>query len=261
MTYAESAAPPRTRPPLLDVLAAEWTRLWTVRSTWLSFALAAVVMVGLASLLALDEASTPRPGPAPEAWVAGEIGFFPAQFALLLPVILAVTGEYATGAITTTLQWTPRRHVVVLARTVVTVGVAAALTALLALAADLAAWVLLPSAQMTVAGAGGSIAMLTGVLAATALLSVGIAFLVRSTAGALSAVFLLVLVLPVMLPLFGVPWLETLAAALPGAAVMYLVLEEGPVAMTLTSAAVTLAAWTAAALAAGTASFLRGDAT
>ena len=104
-----------------------------------------------------------------------------------------------------------------------------------------------------------SLATAACVVAGGSLPAAGLGFLLRSTAGALASVFLLVLVLPLVLPAFGVDWLETVGAHLPGGAVAHLLSEDVP-GLTGTSAVVVLAAWSVAATAAGAVSFLRRDA-
>ena len=123
----------------------------------------------------------------------------PAQFALLALALIAVTSDYATGGIVPTLQWTPRRRVLFLARTVVPVLIATGVGVLLALACR---------ARGLRRGAGRSspcradegldvLGTVAFVFAAGTVLAVGLGFLLRNTAGALVTVFLLMLVLPI----------------------------------------------------------------
>ena len=56
----------------------------------------------------------------------------------------------------------------------------------------------------TAGDAAESLGRIAAVLVAGGVLAVGVALLLRSTAGALATVFLLQLVLPAMLPSFGV---------------------------------------------------------
>ena len=97
--------------------AAEWTRLWTVKATWWFLAAAAVVMVGLGTIAGFEAADDPCPPRASRPGAAPSIATMPAQFALLALALIAVTADYATGGIVPTLQWTPRRTVLFLART------------------------------------------------------------------------------------------------------------------------------------------------
>lgn len=251
--------------PLARAAAAEWTRIWTVRTTWWCLLAAAVSILGMATLLALDLAGSPdRPGPWPWAWEAGQIALVPGQFALLVLVLLAVTSEYATGSITATLQWTPRRWHVLLTRAVVPTAVAIAAGVVLVLAADLTAWAIFPGLRMSGGGLAASLGLVAGVLTAGSLIAVGAGLLLRSTAGALALVFLTLLVLPFLLPVFGVAWLTSAASYLPGAAATFLLLlEVEPLTETLSAASATaiLAGWAAAALLAGGLSFLTRDST
>ncbi|GAB3365553.1 hypothetical protein [Modestobacter lapidis] len=241
---------------LARAAAAEWTRMWTVRTTWWCLLAAAVTVVGLGLTFGIDVGGDP--GGAPPAQLAGEIAVLPGQFALLVLVLLAVTPEYATGAIGTTLQWTPRRGVLLAARVGMPVAVATAAGVLLALAADLAAWAAQPRMELSFPALAGSLGSIAIVLLAGGLLAVGAGLLLRSTAGALAAVFLVQLVLPFLLPAFGVGWMSALSLLLPGSAATFLLLGEPD--MTTASAAAVLAVWSGGALAAGAWSLLRRDA-
>jgi ABC-2 type transport system permease protein len=243
---------------------AEWARLWTVRTTWWCLLATAVAVVGMAVLLGLDVASDEAAGvertqPWPPATAAGELAMLPGQFGLLVLVLMAVTAEYGTGSIATTLQWTARRGTLLLTRTAVATVTAVAAGVVLVLVADVVARGLAPVLELTPGDLAGSLARVAGVLTAGALIATGLGFLLRSTAGALASVFLLMLVLPLMLPAFGIGWLETLAIHLPGGAAVFL-LSDDLEGLTQTSAVVVLVAWAAAVTAVGAVSFLRRDA-
>ena len=119
--------------PFSATLASEWTKLTTLRSTRIVFALSVVLAVGvtvLASILV---------GRSWDSWsAADQADFDPALFplvggifaGLLLPTlgVTAVTSEYSTGMIRLTLTATPRRGRVLLAKA----AVVAALTLLVA---------------------------------------------------------------------------------------------------------------------------------
>lgn len=236
--------------------AAEWTRLWTVWSTWWCLAAATVVMVGLGAIAGLD---TDTGG---IAWQAARISAVPAQFALLALALTAVTADHATGGIVPALQWTPRRGVLFLARTVVSVGVATALVVLLGLTASLtAAAAAGPVLELPLDEGLDSLGLVAVVIAAGAALAVGLGFALRSTAGGLVSVFLLLLVLPGLLPQLGHGWLTGAADRLPGTGVLFLLLGE-PTGrgLTTTSAVLTMLAWAGGALLLGWLRLARTDA-
>jgi hypothetical protein len=92
-----------------------------------------------------------------------------------------------------------------------------------------------------------------------AVLAVRLGFLLRNAAGALISVFLLMLVLPLLLPLFG-EWLEVVAEALPGSGAISLLIGQVP-GMTTTRAMVVMLAWAVGALLLGGLRLMRDDAT
>ncbi|CAA9276635.1 MAG: hypothetical protein AVDCRST_MAG52-3575 [uncultured Blastococcus sp.] len=243
---------------LARTCAAEWTRLRTVRASWWFAAAAAAVMVGIGTIAGLEAGPAPD-GPA-SAWMASTVTAMPAQFALLALALTAVTSDYATGGIVPTLQWTPRRGVLGLARTVVAVTAATALGVLLALAPALAAYVAArPALHLPWDDGLDALGTVALVVAGGTTLAVGLGFLLRATAGALVVVFLLMLVLPFLLPVFGYPWLSTVAEVLPGSAAAFLLIGEVP-GMTTASSVTVLLSWAGGALLLGLLRLARDDA-
>ena len=238
--------------------AAEWLRLRTVRTTWWCLLAATVTVVGIGAVMALDADDVMASGELPPATAAGEFGILLGQFALLVLALLAVTQEYASGSIGPTLQWTPRRGVLLAARMTVPVVVATVAGLLLALVADVVAWSIEPQLTFALADVADSLGRITAVLVAGSVLAVGIGLLMRSTAGALATVFLLQLVLPFLLPAFGVQWMADLGELLPGSGAIWTLLGEPD--MTAAQATTLLAGWSGVALAAGGWSLLRRDA-
>jgi ABC-2 type transport system permease protein len=215
-------------------------------------------VVGLGTLAAYDGADDVRgDGPLP-ATFAGDLGVLPGQFALLVLALLAATSEHATGVIGPTLQWTPRRGVLLAARVGVPVAVVTVAGVLLALVADVVAWSVAPGLTLSAADLADSLGRIAAVLAAGGALAVGTGLLLRSTAGALATVFLLQLLLPSLLPGSGVGWMADLAELLPGSAAIWTLLGEPD--MSAAQAGALLAGWSVAALAAGGWSLLRRDA-
>ncbi len=256
---AVRAAEPGTATVFGRAAAAEWLRLRTVRTTWLCLLAATVAIVGLGAIAAADEAMGPvGPGNPIPSTFAGEFGVMLGQFALLVLALLAVTQEHATGAISPTLQWTPRRGVLFAARVMVPVVVVTVVGVLLALIADVLALLIDPDLTLSLTDAADSRGRIGAVLAAGSALAVGIGLLLRSTAGALATVFLLQLVLPFLLPAFGAQWMADLGELLPGSGAVWMLLGEPE--MSAAQATALLVGWSGAALVAGGWSLLRRDA-
>ncbi|MFI9010911.1 hypothetical protein ACIGNX_27105 [Actinosynnema sp. NPDC053489] len=240
--------------------AAEWTRLWTVKATWWFLTAAVAVMVGIATVASLEAAGSPDPTPGRSAWAAASITALPGQFALLAIALSAVTSDYATGGIVPSLQWTPRRAVLFGSRAVVAVVAATALGLLVSSAATLASFVAArPLFTLDAAGAGAVLPDLAIVFAAGAAFALGLGFVLRNTAGTLVAVFLLMLVLPLVLPNFGFEWTARVARLLPGSGAAHLLTGQVP-GMTWASSVVTLVCWAAGALLLGWLRLARDDA-
>ncbi len=250
-----SALPPKARSVSAARLLgrtcnAEWVRLWTVRTPWWFLAAAAVFMVGLGALLGLEAAADPVSLQGGPAWQTAQSLAVPAQFALITVALTAVTSDYATGGIVPTLQWTPRRWVLFAARGVIAIGTATLIGVLLALAAATAAFTTAGSALGLPFEGGLEMAGTTAfVFAAGSGLAVGLGFLLRNTAAALVSAFLLLLLLPVVLPQLGYRWLATVADLLPGTGMLQLLIGGvGYEGITGTSAVLTLLAWSGGAL-------------
>ena len=257
---AVAAREPGTLTVVTRAAGAELLRLRTVRTTWWCLLAATITIVGLGVIAAADEAEGPV-GPGnlvvPSTF-AGEYGVMLGQFALLVLALLAVTQEYASGAISPTLQWTPRRGVLLAARVAVPAVVATVVGVLLALVADVLALLADPGLALRLSDLADSLPRIAAVLFAGSVLAVGVGLFLRSTAGALATVFLLQLVLPFLLPAFGVAWMADLGKLLPGSGAVWTLLGEPD--MTSARATALLVGWAAAALAAGGWSLLRRDA-
>lgn len=108
-------------------LAAEWIKLWSVRSTWLTlaFALVSGVAVGLVDTVTTARSWDTLP-PADRASfdaVGSAFSGLPlAQLAFGVLGVLAMTSEYTSGSIISTLTAVPRRRLGFLAKATVVAG-------------------------------------------------------------------------------------------------------------------------------------------
>lgn len=241
---------------------AEWSRMWTVRSSWLLAAATTIAVVGLGALIGIDGAnsSTELP-PDATAWDGARFTAMFALFGVLALAVLTSTADYATGGIVPTLQWTPRRDVLLAARSAVITGATTLMGVVLVAAASVVVSSLVPVAGLPLRQGLESLGGLAFLFVTGALLAVGIGLALRSTAGALVTVIALVLVLPLVLGNLPQQWATDLAALMPGSSVIYLIAGEGlSEDMTPTSARTALAVWAFAALLAGGWRLIRTDA-
>lgn len=222
-----TATAPRVRTnSLTTAISCEWTKLWSVRSTWWSLIGGLALMLVIALSMGFD-ASYPAEGASrEEAMVdvqdAAALGIVLAQFAFVALATITVTSEFATGSMLATLQWEPRRGRVLAAKLAVIAPVVLVSATLMMLIASLVA-------DLT-AGDYGSF-VLADVLETAArsglyvtpaaMLAAGLGFVLRSTAGTLTVIFLLLLLLPLMLAPLDLPVVSTLGQYLPGSGGMH----------------------------------------
>lgn len=248
-------------------LTAEWIKLWSVRSTWWGLA-GAVAMMGVACMiLATDTAmdnTSGRPGVEPPGVLAvtdipvGAIDLV--QFVVLTLAILAVTGEYATGSIRTTLQCVPQRGRMLAAKASVVAAVTLPAGIVLILAGAAISTPVLGEWGRLEAGELVRDALAAGTyLALTSVLMTGVAAMLRSAAATLTTAFLFLMVVPMSLANARSDALKNVADALPATAGRHFLAGDGdpyPAAAGLLIVAV----WSAAALWCGTIVLRRRDA-
>jgi ABC-type transport system involved in multi-copper enzyme maturation permease subunit len=254
-TVAEPVALPaidRGRAGLSGQVRSEWTKLRSVRSTWVCLAIVVVAGIGLSALVTNVEAGRwGTLGLADRATFDpvrfSQTGSFLSQFVVGVLGALVVTSEYATGSIRTTLSATSRRTTVLTAKLIVVglvVLVVAEVTAfasfftsqaiLLAHGAkalppgsSIVTQVTSPTIPYVSLSDGGALraVFLSGIyLLLLALLACAIGFLVRHTAGAIATFVGILLVLPLIL--------DVLPSSISGAFEKYLPSNLG-LAMTL----------------------------
>lgn len=209
-------------------VGAEWIKLWTIRSTWACLLSGIVLQIGYSVIVGLSEGSQQGAAAvaermtAPETAVGGTL--YMAQFAVVTLAALAIASEYATGSIRSTLLCVPLRGRMLAAKTVVVSCVLFVSGVLLALLGTV-------TAMMTMGGSARSPSVadvlshalaIGGYLALAAVLVLGLGTIMRSVAGTLTAMGVIMLVVPVGLILSKVKVLTAVADFLPGPAGLHL---------------------------------------
>src|SRR5690349_20154071 len=124
------ALPPATgRAGLRGVLASEFTKLRSVRSTYWTLAALIIVSVGIAAIagfgVASDIHNNPQNKAGADATQASLIAFFElGQLIIAVIGAMSITSEYSTGMIRTSLTVMPRRGTIYLAKLIVLTTVA-----------------------------------------------------------------------------------------------------------------------------------------
>jgi ABC-2 type transport system permease protein len=195
---------------LTDALHAEWTKLRTVSGpSWLLLAVAVLtVVISTAAVGATHCPVTMQCAVDTTKLSLTGIQFGQAVVAIL--AVLAICNEYSTGMIRVTLAAMPRRWTVLAAKATIIAGLVLAAGVVAALGSVLAGQLILPGHGFTAArgfhpislsygptlrAAGGSVLY----LALIALLSLGIAAIVRDSAVSIGAVLAVLYVFPLVL--------------------------------------------------------------
>jgi ABC-2 type transport system permease protein len=255
----------------VNALRAEWTKARTLPSTfWLLLGLVALtVAIGAIATATVHVDQCATPASCHEDTVRLSLaGLWLSQAIAVVVGVLAFGNEYGTRMITTTVAAVPRRLRVMIGKATVVVGLVLVAAVVGVAGAVLAARLILPHNGFAVPDllAGPALRATGGTvlyLGLVALLAVGVAAVVRDTAGALTAVLLLLYAAPALaLVVDNVTWQHRLQKFSPMTAGMAVQattnfdrLVIGPWA-----GLGVLALWTAAAVVAGTLFFLLRDA-
>lgn len=194
----------------MNTIRSEWLKLRSVRSTWIVVAATvasgvALGVLGVSDVLGLPPSALPA-GFDPTA--ASLKGFLFAQLVIGMLGALAVTSEYGTGTITTSLAVVPSRSRLLGAKTVVVAGVAAVTAAFTTGISFTVAQLLLYGAGLPAVGPGtpgvlGALAAATLYLTLVALIGVAIGVLTRSSTSSLAVLVGALLLVPALAP--GLP--------------------------------------------------------
>ncbi|HVD27161.1 MAG TPA: ABC transporter permease, partial [Mycobacteriales bacterium] len=122
--------------PFRAVLRSEWTKLWSVRSTWWCTAVYVLVAGAAGWLAAAGTDSSPRADVAVQTALTG---FGIGQLVLVVVGVLVVSSEFASGMALLSLTAVPRRTRLLGAKTLVVAVYSVLLSAVLALVCALAA--------------------------------------------------------------------------------------------------------------------------
>jgi ABC-2 type transport system permease protein len=208
---------------LARVIGSEWIKFRTLRSTVAVLGAAAVGMIAIALIVAYNTRHiTANIQPDDHVQSSTMQGYYLGQLLVGALGVLFVSGEYSTGMIRSTLAAVPKRLPVLWAKLVVFLVV----TAIVMIAACLVAFVLAqalisnyrtgyslgdPTVLRIVIGTGVYLTLM-GVLGAA------LAWIVRSTPGALVAYVAVILVLPILFSTVLGTWGKHVAEYMPTAA-------------------------------------------
>jgi len=217
MTVAEAPAarpaPAAVVPSLAvrarDVLASEWTKLWSVRSTYWTLLVAVVTPIGVSAIVAFAIASQPAGAAPVDPLLPGFISLEYAVLAVGVLGVLAFSTEYSTGLIRTTFACVPRRRAVLAAKAAVAGAVTLVAGELVAFVSFFVVQAALSGHHLGVSlshpGVPGAVLADGLILFVVAMMGLGLGAIIRHTAGGIAALIGLI-ILPTALGLLPAPW-------------------------------------------------------
>jgi ABC-2 type transport system permease protein len=261
---------PTYRVTLGRVIRSEWTKLRTLRSTWITLGAAALLTVGLSGAFGYGYNGAIQAGEVQPTTAEGlDVAFLALDlYALVIGVfgILQMSGEYGSGMIRASLAAVPRRLPLLWAKALVLVAVTGVLSLLVCLASFLVSQAFAGSHGAAL-GDPGVARVILGAAAypvAMGLLGLGLGAILRHTATAITMFVAALLLVPAMLEAALSKSMEdTVMPYVPVVAgqAMYALEPNGPFKMlTAGAGGAVLAAYVFAVLAGGTALLRRRDA-
>jgi ABC-2 type transport system permease protein len=240
------------------VLRSEWSKLWSLRSTPITLALALVILLALGILTSalFHPSSAPPSGNAaiPTGPVSLALsGVSIAQLAIGVLGVLVTAGEYSTGMIRSTLAAVPRRLPVLWAKATTYGGIAFVVSTVGVVVAFLVGSLVLPEGSESIGLTDGGVARsLAGAglyLAIVAVIGAALGAVLRSVAGAIAVLVAVLLILPTLLLALPSGISHAISPYLPSTAgqAVYALHQTGDLVSPAVGA-LTLVAWAAVAL-------------
>jgi ABC-type transport system involved in multi-copper enzyme maturation permease subunit len=225
MTTARRPVPPaRGESHLRRVLGAEWIKTRSIRSTQWSLVALAVATIGI-SILACARTSARWSAMPLDQQQSTDVtnlslnGWYLGQLIVGVLGVLAITSEYGNGMIRTTLAAVPQRRLLLAAKALVLGAVVLGVALVLSFASFLIGQAFLASTGHGASLGNGDVlrAVVGAALYATtiALLGFGLGALFRSTAGAVSGLFGILFLPPVLAEAFSGSWHRTIQRYAP----------------------------------------------
>jgi ABC-2 type transport system permease protein len=211
----------------VNLMRAEWTKIRSVRSTVWTLAAFIVVTIGITALLTwLTESHWTGPHAADRdaTILADPVGFIMGagvglgQLAICVLGALVITSEYSTGVIRASLLAVPRRIPVLAAKSAVFAVLVLVVTEIVAFCSFFIGSAIMHAhvaVSLSDSGVARAVAGAGLYLTVLGLFALSIGTLIRHTAGAISAVIGIVLVLPILSGLLPGNWGAHINAYLP----------------------------------------------
>jgi ABC-2 type transport system permease protein len=204
--------PPSLAVRARDILASEWVKFWSVRSTYWTLLVAVVTPIALSDVVAFVTAQGPtsrNAGLPPDPMFSSFIGLEYAVLAVCVLGVLQFSSEYSTGLIRTTFVAVPRRRAVLAAKAVITGAVMLVAGEAVAFTSFFIVQGVLHTKHLGVSfshpGVPGAVLANGALLPVCALFALAMGAVARHTAGGIAATIAFITV-PSIFGLLSPPW-------------------------------------------------------
>ncbi|MDX6247598.1 MAG: type transport system permease protein [Kribbellaceae bacterium] len=254
------------------VLRSEWSKLWSLRSTWITLGLGLLFLVAFGIIAALRYKSSVTSGRQLDPDFADAtalslslFGVSLAQLALGVLGVLVTAGEYSTGMIRSTLAAVPRRLPVLWSKTAVFGVVALVIAAVGVFVTFLIGSGILTGtpAALTISSSGVVRSLLGAALylGMVGVIGAALGSLLRSVAGGISVLVASLMLVPGLISLLPASWHNAIQPYLPSVAgESMFALHQGAHTLSALPGFLVFAAWTALAVGAAAWRLVRSDA-
>jgi ABC-2 type transport system permease protein len=268
-TQRVRAVPPaKRRSGLPGTLRSEFTKIRSVRSTWLTLAAFFAVTLAAAALCSAGGRSSAGQASFDPTATSLQAIVFTATLIIVVIGVLVITSEYGTRMMGTSLAAMPRRGVLYAAKAIMLTSVTLVVGLITSFSSFFAGQAVLASthggATITSPGALRAVLLTAVFVPCCALLAFGLGAVIRHTAGAITALFGMVWVIPLLAG--GLPrgWQHAVLRWLPGNSALYPIIATKPTGTPYFfgpySEVAVFAGYAVIAVAAGALLFLRRDA-
>ncbi|MFG2970250.1 ABC transporter permease [Streptomyces sp. NPDC048288] len=269
-TPPEAPARPAYRVTGRRVLASEWAKLWSLRSTWITLGLGLLFLVAFGLIAANHYKSgvgSPHRDPDFATSTAVSLSLFGTNFAQLALGVLGVlvtAGEYSTGMIRSTLAAVPRRLPVLWSKAAV-FGLVALLVATLGVFVAFGFGSAIVSGTPAAMGFShaGVVRSLLGAglyLGLVGVIGTALGSLLRSVAGGISVLVASLMLVPGLISLLPSSWQDNISPYLPSnAGESMFALTHDSTTLSPGAGLLVFLAWTALALAGAAYRLVRSD--
>jgi ABC-2 type transport system permease protein len=249
-------------------LRSEFTKIWSVRSTYWTLLAMFVVVVGFGALASFGATHSPH-GPFFDPTRQSLAGLYIGQLIIGVLGVLVISSEYSTGMIRTTLTTNPHRNMMIAAKGVVFTVVALVTSLITSFTAFFLGQALMSSDHIgtTIGSPNVLRAVIGGALFLTAcgVLAFGLGLLLRHTAAGIAAMVALLFVVTILINFLPQGWQNNVDKWIPALAggQLWMTMSQGPGSTPMFSAwpsFAVLCGYAALAVAAGVILFRKRDA-